>query len=97
MGKYAIVATFEVELDKMNDFLPLLKAHSKRCIENEPGTLQFDVLKPNEKDNEVRVYEVYKDKAAFEEHWNSPFLKRITEETKGMVKNLSGIRCTVIE
>ncbi len=52
----------------MDAFLPLLIAHRDRCLEDEPGTLRFDVLRPRNKENSVLLYEVYADDAAFQVH-----------------------------
>jgi len=41
MANFAIVATFEIEPGKTNEFLSLLAARRERCLRDEPGTLQF--------------------------------------------------------
>ena len=46
MPKLAIVATIEVAPERRDQLLPLLMAHRGRCLKDEPGTLQFDVLAP---------------------------------------------------
>jgi quinol monooxygenase YgiN len=97
MSKFAIVGTFEIELGQKETVLPLLKAHAERCVKGESGTLQFDLLEPINEDNKIMVYEVYQDEAAFGEHWNGPYVKQIIEETSGMIKNRSGIRCSIID
>jgi quinol monooxygenase YgiN len=45
-------------------------AHKARCLEDEPGTLQFEILLPHDDDAKVLLYEVYRDDAAFEVHRN---------------------------
>ena len=64
MPKLAIVATTEVAPDRRDQLLPLLMAHRGRCLKDEPGTLQFEVLVPREDDTKVLLYEVYRDDAA---------------------------------
>ena len=97
MTKFAIVATFEITHGRMDEFLPLLIAHRDRCLKEEPGTLQFDVLRPSNADNSVLLYEVYADDAAFQVHWNGPHVARMRAETAGMVANLTGIRCSLLD
>lgn len=46
MSKFAVVATYEIAPEQIDIFLPLLFAHRDRCLENEPGTLRFDVSNP---------------------------------------------------
>src|SRR5262249_8023004 len=66
-------------------------------LKDEPGTLQFEVLLPKDDDTKVRVYEMYRDAAAFEVHLNGPSLAQWNEETAGMVVKLHGVRCAVVD
>ena len=97
MPKFATVGTIEVALGRRAQFLPLLKAHKARCLKEEPGTLQFEILLPKDDDAKVLLYEVYEDDAAFEAHRNGPSFARWREETAGMIVNLYGTRCTVVD
>ena len=56
MPKLAIVATIEVAPGRRDQLLPLLMAHRARCLKDEPGTLQFEVLAPREDDTKVLLY-----------------------------------------
>ena len=56
MPKLAIVATIEVAPARRDQLLPLLMAHRGRCLKDEPGTLQFEVLVPREDDTKVLLY-----------------------------------------
>jgi quinol monooxygenase YgiN len=95
--KFAIVATIEIAPGRMDEFLPLLMAHRSRCLKDEPGTLQFEVLRPRDDNTKVMLYEVYRDEAAFDAHWKGPSVARQREEGAGMVVNLSGTRCTLLD
>lgn len=97
MAQFAIVATFDVVPGRMDEFLSLLMAHRERCLKDEPGTVRFDVLRPRNEEEQVMLYEVYADDAAFQVHWNGPHVARMRAETTGMVAKLSGIRCTLLE
>jgi len=66
MSKLAIIGTIEVASGRREQVLPLLMAHRARCLKDEPGTLQFEVLLPNDDNTKVLLYEVYRDAAAFE-------------------------------
>ena len=96
MGEFAIVATFDVTVGRMDAFLPLLLAHRDRCLRDEPGTLRFDLLRPRDEENRVILYEVYANDAAFQVHWNGPSVARMRVETTGMVAKLTGIRCALL-
>ena len=97
MAQFAIVATFDVVPGRMDEFLSLLMVHRERCLKDEPGTVRFDVLRPRNEEEQVMLYDVYADDAAFQVHWNGPHVARMRAETTGMVAKLSGIRCTLLE
>ena len=97
MPKFATVGTIEIASGRRDQLLPLLVAHKASCLKEEPGTLQFEILVPNDDDTKVLLYEVYRDDAAFEEHRNGPSFTRWREETAGMVLRIYGTRCAVLD
>src|SRR5262249_35566885 len=96
MSKFANVVTIEVAPGRRDQVVTLLLAHKAR-LKAEPGTLQFEVLLPRDDDTKVRVYEMYRDAAAFEVHLNGPSLAQWKKETAGMVVKLHGVRCAVVD
>jgi len=97
MPKFANIVTIEVAPGRRDEILPLLAAHKTRCLKDEPGTLQFEILLPKDDDTKVISYEVYRDDAAFEVHRNGPSLAQWREETAGIVMKLHGARCAVVD
>jgi len=95
MSKFANVVTIEAAPGWGDQVVTLLLAHKAR-LKDEPGTLQFELL-PKDDDTKVRVYEMYRDAAAFEVHLNGPSLAQWKEETAGMVVKLQGVRCAVVD
>jgi len=95
--KLAIIGTLEVAPGRKDEVLPLLMAHRARCLKDEPGTLQFEVLVPREDDTKVLLYEVYRDDAAFDVHWNGTSVARLREEAAGMIVKVYGTRCALAE
>ena len=77
--------------------MPLLMAHRARCLKDEPGTLQFEVLVPREDDTKVLLYEVYRDDAAFDVHWNGTSVARLRDEAAGMIVKVYGTKCALAE
>ena len=77
--------------------LTLLMAHRARCLADEPGTLQFEVLLPREDQTKVLLYEVYTDDAAFEAHWSGPSTNRLREEAAEMIVGVKGTRCALAD
>jgi len=97
MPKFATVGTIEVAPGLKNELLPLLAAHKARCLKDEPGTVQFEILLPRDDDTKVLLYEVYQDDAAFDAHRNGPSFARWREETAAMVAKIYGTRCAVLD
>ena len=96
MSRFANVVTIEVTPGRKDEVVDLLLAHKAR-LKNEPGTLQFEILLPKDEDTNIRVYEMYRDAAAFEVHLNGPSLAQWKKDTAGMVVKLHGVRCSVVE
>jgi len=96
MSKFANVVTIDVAPGRKDEVVALLLAHKAR-LKDEPGTLQFEVLLPKDEDTKVRVYEMYRDAAAFEVHLGGPSLAQWKKDTAGMVVKLHGVRCPVVD
>ena len=97
MSKLAIIGTIEVARGSRKQLLPFLMAHRARCLKDEPGTLQFEALLPNDNETKIMLYEVYQNAAAFEAHWNGPSLARMREEAASMIVKIYGTRCSLSE
>lgn len=94
MPKLAIIGNLEIAPGHLDRALPLLMA---RCLADEPGTLQFEVLLPRDDQTKVLLYEVYTDDAAFEAHWSGPSTNRLREEAAGMIVGVTGTRCALAD
>jgi quinol monooxygenase YgiN len=97
MSKLAIVATIKTIPGKRDEYLAVLKAHGKRCLATEPGTLQFEILVPEEEADTVMLYEVYASPEAFQTHWNGASLQQAKQEGGGLQVSLNGVHCNVVE
>jgi len=93
MGKFAVVATYEIAPERIDVFLPFLLAHRDRCLRDEPGTLRFDVLRPA---SNLMLYEVYEDEAAFQAHRNGVSVARFREETEAIERKLTFVTCSLV-
>ena len=92
MSKLVIIATIELLPGTTDRAVKILLDHRERCLRDEPGTLQFEVLVPSDtplgpgapipetKRNTVMLYEVYKDSAAFDDHWNGSSVAQARKE-----------------
>jgi autoinducer 2-degrading protein len=95
--KLAISGTIEIVPGRRKQLLPLLMAHKARCLKDEPGTLQFEVMAPHEDETKVLLYEVYQDAAAFDTHVNGQSIAKFREEAAGLMGKISLTRCALVE
>jgi quinol monooxygenase YgiN len=91
MGEVAVVATIEIAPGHRDEIVPLILAHRERCLRDEPGTLMFEVMIARDDPDKVMLYEVYRDQAAFEVHWNGASINQLRAETGERMKITSGI------
>lgn len=93
---YAVVVSMDVAAKDVERLKTALLAHRDRCLANEPGTLQFDVLQPTEEEGKLMIYELYTDEAAFQAHAKGESSKTIRAETEGIDRTATLTCCTVL-
>ncbi len=82
---YAVVVTFTIEPDAITDFTSLMRANAHTSLLKEDGCHQFDVATDPAHPNEVFLYEIYSDRAAFEAHLESAHFKEFDAAVTDMV------------
>ena len=97
MPKLAIIGQMHFAPGRREQALPLLMAHKTRCLRDEPGTLQFEVLAPRDDDSSVMLYEVYRDDDAFDVHRGGASIAKWRADADGMVAKLDVTRCALVE
>ncbi|MGY8668235.1 antibiotic biosynthesis monooxygenase family protein [Bradyrhizobium sp. UFLA05-109] len=97
MVKLVIMGSIEVAPGKRDQVVPLLMAHRARCLEDEPGTLQFEVVLPRDDASRLLIYEVYQDDEAFEVRRNGASIAQMRHETAGLVVKVVATKCTAVE
>ena len=93
MTQRVIMAQLKALSGRRDEVLSVLRAHAKRCLEGEPGTLQFDLLCPDEDPDTVLIYERYADQAAMDAHSNGDSIKQVLREFKGLVETTTAKFC----
>ena len=79
---YVIHAPIQIKEGHADEFIQAMLLDAKGSVENEPGCLRFDVIRDENDPNRIYLYEVYKDKAAFEYHLTTPHIKKWQETVK---------------
>ena len=94
MGKFAVIATYEIASDQIEPFLPILRAHRDRCLKDEPGTLRFEILRL---EKNLMLYEVYENEAAFQVHREGASVARFRDEAAKIERKLTFSTCSLID
>ena len=72
---FTVIAELEVASEHKAEFLEFCRLDGVGSVTNEPGCRQFDTLTSDEAPNDVILYEVYDDRAAFDHHLTMPHYK----------------------
>lgn len=85
MMPYAVTVTFQINPDQFEDFMPLMLANAELSHLEEDGCHQFDVATDPAHPNEVFLYEIYEDRAAFDAHLASDHFKAFDAAVAPMI------------
>ena len=72
---YVITVVFNVKAEHADAFATAMTENARESLETEPGCHQFDVAFAPDDPTTCFLYELYTDKAAFEEHLAAPHFK----------------------
>lgn len=68
MNRLAVWVEFVLQDGALGRFLALVQENASASLMRETGCRQFDVLRPQDPDIDVALYETYDDETAFAEH-----------------------------
>jgi quinol monooxygenase YgiN len=86
MSRLVITVAFDLHDGALHEFLPMIVENANRSRSVEPGCERFDVLVPKDAANQVFLYEIYKDKAAFGEHLKAQHFLDFNSASARLVK-----------
>jgi quinol monooxygenase YgiN len=82
---FAVAVTFTIEAGAFAGFLDAVTGNAALSLKNEQGCRRFDVCTSPDRPDEVFLYELYDDAAAFETHKTMPHYKVFSDLTAPMV------------
>lgn len=91
------IAEIEVEPDYLDEYISILKEEAEASVRLEPGVICIYPMFQKENPTQIRLLEIYEDKAAYESHLQSPHFKHYKESTLPMVKSLQLVDMEVID
>lgn len=82
MGAYSIIVEYETVAGGEAGFCALMCEHARRTLDDEPGCLRFEVLRPIDDDGQPLarrfiVSALYADRTALATHRRTPAVKRL--------------------
>jgi quinol monooxygenase YgiN len=95
MSKVALNVVIDCEPESKNEIIRALLAHRERCLKEEPGTLQFEVLIPFEARSKIYLFELYTDDTALSAHSNGASMARFREEVENKILNAEVHKCSL--
>ena len=82
---YVVTVVFETHADRDGEFLPLMLAQARNSLQHEADCLQFDVCRDPQQATRFFLYEIYRDRAAFDQHLASPHFKQFDADVAPLV------------
>jgi len=82
---YCVAVTFCLHEENFAAFHARVVRQAQDSLEKEPGCSVFDVWTDSERPNEVFLYEIYDDRAAFDAHLASEHFKAFDAEVADWV------------
>jgi len=80
---FAVTVTFVVKKEHIDDFEEVMKTQAGNSLTREVGCHHFDVcIDPSDR-SRVFLYELYTDKAAFDDHLQTPHFLNFDATVKG--------------
>jgi quinol monooxygenase YgiN len=91
------IAEIEVDPRHRDDYLAILRTEAGASVEREPGVVAILPLVEQERPTQVRILEVYADRAAYEAHLASPHFLHYKSATAHMVTSLRLVEMTAVD
>jgi quinol monooxygenase YgiN len=82
------IAELEIDPAQLDAYKLALKEEIETSIRVEPGVLTLYAVSLKEHPEQIRLFETYRDAAAYESHIQSPHFKTYKDRTRQMVKLL---------
>ena len=99
MSDNMIIRISEIGIDStyLEEYISILKEESEASVRLEPGVISIYPMFQKEHPTEIRILEIYADKAAYESHLQTPHFKIYKTKTLKMVKSLKLVDMKAID
>jgi (4S)-4-hydroxy-5-phosphonooxypentane-2,3-dione isomerase len=94
MNRFVLIVDFQVKPEHLDKFNQLIDVNARSSVANEPGCLQFDVLRNHENPGNVVLYEVYDSEDAFKAHLGMSHTQTFLSQMKEFIIKQTATRFT---
>jgi quinol monooxygenase YgiN len=95
-GQYVQVAEIEVDPAQLDAYRAAIEEQIGAAIQEEPGVLVLYAVSEKDDPTRVKVFEIYRDRTAYEAHLGSDHFKKYKATVEKMVKSLKLVQATPI-
>ena len=95
-GQYVQVAEIEIDPAQLDAYRAAVQEQIDAAIRKESGVLVLYAVSEKDNPTHVRVFEIYRDRNAYEAHLASDHFKKYKTTVEKMVKSLKLIQATPI-
>ena len=95
-GQYVQVAEIEIDPGQLDAYRSAVQEQIEAAIRKEPGVLVLYAVSDKDRPTHVKVFEIYRDRSAYEAHLGSDHFKKYKTTVEKMVKSLKLIQATPI-
>jgi quinol monooxygenase YgiN len=96
-GMMVRISEIQIDPARLNEYNAILKEESEASVRLEPGVISIFPMYQRENPTEVRILEIYANRAAYESHIKSPHFQTYKISTVSMVKSLKLIDMELID
>jgi quinol monooxygenase YgiN len=83
------IAELEIDPLQLEAYKAALKEEISASIRAEPGVLTLYAVAVKDHPSQIRIFETYASRSAYEAHLQTPHFKKYKSETQTMVKSLN--------
>lgn len=95
-GQYVQVAEIEIDPAQMDAYRAAVQEQIDAAIRKEPGVMVLFAVSEKDNPTHVRVFEVYRDRNAYQAHLGSDHFKKYKTTVEKMVKSLKLVQASPI-
>jgi quinol monooxygenase YgiN len=95
-GQYVQIAEIEIDPGQLDAYRAAVQEQIDAAIRKKPGVVVLYAVAEKDNPTHVRVFEIYRDRSAYEAHLASDHFKKYKTTTEKMVKSLKLVQTTPI-